>query len=126
MVSPRVRRRKLKQRVGSSGASLHAKTFAADGSLVFVGSFNFDPRSAELNTEMGFVIESAPLAREIETVFREDVPFDAYEVRLSEDGRLFWIERGEAVVRHETEPGTTLWRRVLVRILSLLPVERLL
>src|SRR5690606_16191916 len=42
---------------GSSGAALHAKTFTADGRRVFIGSFNFDPRSAHLNTELGFVID---------------------------------------------------------------------
>jgi len=63
LVDRRARRRNLQNRLGSSGASLHAKTFAADGARVFVGSFNFDPRSAALNTEMGFVIQSAPLAR---------------------------------------------------------------
>ena len=44
--------------LGSAGSSLHAKTFAVDGERVFVGSFNFDPRSAQLNTEMGLVIDS--------------------------------------------------------------------
>ena len=47
---------------GSSSASLHAKTFAVDRSRLFVGSFNLDPRSARLNTEMGVVIDSAALA----------------------------------------------------------------
>ncbi|MBS1135759.1 MAG: hypothetical protein H6R02_2900, partial [Burkholderiaceae bacterium] len=47
----------------SSSAGLHAKTFAVDGKRVFVGSFNFDPRSARLNTEMGMVIDSPKLAR---------------------------------------------------------------
>ena len=44
---------------------LHAKTFAVDGARIFVGSFNFDPRSAQLNTEMGFVIDSPALAVQI-------------------------------------------------------------
>src|SRR5690606_36067072 len=48
---------------GSSASSLHAKTFAVDGARVFVGSFNFDPRSANLNTEMGFLIDSPVLAQ---------------------------------------------------------------
>jgi putative cardiolipin synthase len=44
---------------GSSGAaSLHAKTFAVDGKHIFIGSFNFDPRSVHLNKELGFVIDS--------------------------------------------------------------------
>jgi putative cardiolipin synthase len=49
-------------RPGGSDASLHVKTFAIDRSRIFVGSFNFDPRSAGLNTEMGVVVESPRLA----------------------------------------------------------------
>lgn len=56
---------------GSSGSSLHAKTFAVDGTRVFVGSLSFDPRSANLNTELGLVIESPMLARRIQSSFWE-------------------------------------------------------
>src|SRR5690606_26702604 len=67
-------------RFGSSGSSLHAKTFSVDGTYFYVGSFNFDPRSAELNTELGFVIESPELARKIDAAFNTDIPKRAYEV----------------------------------------------
>ena len=50
---------------GSSRASLHAKTFVFDRSAVFIGSLNLDPRSMRLNTEIGVVCESAPLAENI-------------------------------------------------------------
>jgi putative cardiolipin synthase len=112
---------------GSSGSSLHAKTFAVDRQRVFIGSFNFDPRSARLNTEMGFVIDSPQLAERISRAFEERIPAIAYEVRLAEDGKLYWIERragGE--VRHDVEPGTTAWQRGGVRFLSILPIEWLL
>jgi putative cardiolipin synthase len=113
--------------IRSSGSSLHAKTFAVDGSRVFIGSFNFDPRSAELNTEMGFVIDSPALARQVEAVFDDDVPPNAYEVRLSDAGELYWIERrGGETIRHETEPGTSFGLRALVRLMALLPIESLL
>src|SRR5699024_6099249 len=46
----------------SSGASLHAKTFVVDNNWIFVGSFNMDPRSARLNTEMGLLFESEVFA----------------------------------------------------------------
>ena len=59
----RVRSRRDRRLTGSSGSSLHAKTFSVDRSRVFVGSFNLDPRSASLNTEMGFVIESPVAGR---------------------------------------------------------------
>ncbi|MDN5937212.1 MAG: phospholipase D-like domain-containing protein [Salinisphaera sp.] len=54
---------------GSSGASLHAKTFAVDGERIFIGSFNFDPRSARLNTEMGLLIHSEHMAKGLHQVF---------------------------------------------------------
>ena len=78
---------------GSSSASLHAKTFAVDGARAFVGSFNFDSRSARLNTEMGLVIQSPRLARGLAEWFDTRVPLLAYEVRRSGDGSLSWIER---------------------------------
>ena len=52
-----------------AGSALHAKTFEVDGERVFVGSFNFDPRSANLNTELGFVVESSELARRMQDGF---------------------------------------------------------
>ncbi|HEX6177942.1 MAG TPA: phospholipase D family protein [Thermoanaerobaculia bacterium] len=112
---------------GSSGSSLHAKTFAVDGSRIFIGSFNFDPRSAELNTEMGFVIDSPVLARRMSEVFDKDVPQNAYGVQLANSNELYWTEqRGGQVIRHRTEPGTGFWQRLGVTLLSMLPIEPLL
>ena len=112
---------------GSSAASLHAKTFSVDRARVFIGSFNFDPRSANLNTEMGFVIESPELAQRLREAFDRRIPARAYEARLSNEGNLYWIERGDgANVRHDTEPGTSVWQRLAVRLLSLLPIEWML
>ncbi|MDN5752273.1 MAG: phospholipase D family protein [Nitrosospira sp.] len=112
---------------GSSDSSLHAKTFSVDRSRVFIGSFNFDPRSEELNTEMGFVIDSPALAQRIDAAFNDRIPADAYEVRLSDTGQLYWIERLKGKqVRHDTEPGTNFWQRAGVWIMSMLPIEWLL
>jgi putative cardiolipin synthase len=114
-------------RSGSSASGLHAKTFSVDRSWVFIGSFNFDPRSAKLNTEMGFVIDSPALAQRIAAAFDSSIPANAYEVRLSDTGELFWIERrGGQLVRYDTEPGTSFWQRAGVWFLSLLPIEWLL
>jgi putative cardiolipin synthase len=111
----------------SSGSSLHAKTFAVDRARIFVGSFNFDPRSADLNTEMGFVIDSPALARGMQAVFDQSVPMSAYEVRLTKDGDLYWLERaGGETVRHDVEPGTTFWQRTVVNVMRRLPIEWLL
>ncbi len=91
--------------LGSSGSSLHAKTFSVDRARFFVGSFNFDPRSGKLNTESGFVIDSPPFAQGIEAAFKSTIPANAYEVRLSKTGQLYWIERRagrSSAARHGT------------------------
>ncbi|HZH81175.1 MAG TPA: phospholipase D-like domain-containing protein, partial [Gemmatimonadales bacterium] len=112
---------------GSSASSLHAKTFCVDRSRVFVGSFNFDPRSARLNTEMGFVIDSPGLGEAVTKWFAEEVPTRAYRVSLGDTGRLRWIDRNDGVeVVREEEPGTSAWRRFAVALLSVLPIEWLL
>ena len=112
---------------GSSASSLHAKTFAVDRKRIFVGSFNLDPRSRDLNTEMGLVIESPALAAELDRRLTQSMPAQAYHVRLEADGRLVWLEQTEhGVIRYETEPGAGFWKRVEVRILSWLPIDWLL
>jgi putative cardiolipin synthase len=112
----------------SSGASLHAKSFAVDRRRVFVGSFNLDPRSARLNTEMGVVIDSPALASRLSAAFDTAFPLHAYEVRLASDGRtLEWIDRtGGEEKRLTTEPGTGLMRRWWIGFLAMLPIEWML
>ncbi|MFL6656545.1 MAG: phospholipase D family protein [Massilia sp.] len=112
---------------GSSASSLHAKTFEVDQARVFVGSFNLDPRSVDLNTEMGFVIDSPTLARRMSDVLDGRVGERAYEVQLTPAGSLVWIEHTpDGVVRHDSEPGSSWWQRGAVEFMSLLPIDWLL
>jgi len=114
-------------RFGSSASSLHAKTFAVDGRSVFVGSFNMDRRSIDLNTEMGFVIDSPALAQRLGQTLDESIPGTAYEVRLDGDGKLYWLEQTDGKIRrHDQEPGTTVWKRAGMSVLSILPIDWLL
>ena len=111
----------------SSGSSLHAKTFSVDRSRVFIGSFNIDPRSARLNTEMGFLIESPTVAQAIAEKFAGKTPAHAYRVQLGDDGTLQWVEHleGKELV-HGREPCASFWRRTGVFVMSVLPIEWLL
>jgi len=115
--------------IGSSSSSgLHAKTFAVDGERIFVGSFNFDQRSARLNTEMGIVVDSPALAGELVAAFDTAIPRAAWEVRLASDGQgLEWVERtATGELRYASEPATTWIKRSGVQFLSVLPIEWLL
>jgi len=116
-----------KEAKGSSPESLHAKTFAIDRKRIFVGSFNFDPRSALLNTEMGLVIDSPALAARLSDALDSGLGKEAYELRLTPGGELEWIEHDPAGdKRYDTEPQTTAFRRAAVWFLSLLPIDWLL
>jgi putative cardiolipin synthase len=119
-----------RHRFGSGGsAGLHAKTFAVDDARIFVGSFNFDQRSAHLNTEMGIVIDSPAIASQLGDFFDKTVPQMAYEVRLAPDGeKLVWVERipGGAEKRYDNDPETDGWTRFKVQFMSILPIDWLL
>jgi len=121
--------KETKSKVGSSSTGLlHAKTFALDRDRIFVGSFNFDQRSAHLNTEMGLVIDSPVLAQRLSARLDRDLGRTAYEVRIAPDGRCpQWIERnasGEAV--YDVEPETSAGQRSWIQFLEMLPIEWLL
>jgi putative cardiolipin synthase len=108
-----------------SRAALHTKALAFDREAVFIGSFNLDPRSATLNTEIGLYIESAELADRLVAFMDEGVaPDSAYLVTLTDTNELRWttIDDGRSVVL-DTEPGATAGRDFMVWLINLLPVE---
>lgn len=110
----------------SRGSALHAKTFTIDRERLFVGSFNFDPRSIRLNTELGFVIESPALATRLQELFETRLFEAAYRLTLQE-GRLVWIETlPDGPVVHTAEPGTRWYQRQLLGLVGRLPIEPLL
>ncbi|MEQ1661079.1 MAG: phospholipase D family protein [Thiobacillus sp.] len=118
---------------GASRASLHAKTFIFDDEHVFIGTFNFDPRSAVLNTEMGIVMHSTALARQV-TALAEDAmhPERSYQPKLvvekTGDGsqkRLQWHDMHRGVARvQDSEPKASVFQRGLLRALQALPIEQ--
>lgn len=114
--------------VRASRSALHAKTFTTDRQCLFVGSFNFDPRSALLNTELGFLIDSPQLAGELQDAFDREMASSAYELRLAEDDHaLRWIEQTPSgPVTHEKEPHTGPLQRAIMGAVALLPIDWLL
>ena len=109
---------------GSSTASLHTKTMIVDGSKGFIGSFNLDPRSASINTEMGIFFSYPVLARELQGVFEEQTSHrSAYAVSLKDDA-VVWLEHSTHGARIlSSEPNASWGRRVGAFIAGLLPIE---
>ena len=114
-------------RGGSSSSSLHAKTFIVDRTHLFVGSFNFDPRSASLNTELGFVIDSAVLAGAMADGLARRLPGDGLSRAAARWPDPVGGQLGDDGIRiYDTEPRASLGLRLLVWVLSLLPIGELL
>lgn len=126
-IIPAGQRRKRKIMFGSARASLHAKTYVFDRRRVVIGSMNLDPRSMYLNTELGLMIDSETLAGDIAASFDELVDTDySYRVELADDqGGLRWSsEDNGAMTTYSHDPLASIWRRLTVRILGWLPMER--
>lgn len=110
---------------GSSGASLHTKAVLIDGSRGFVGSFNLDPRSANLNTEMGVLFDDPALGAALLDEYLHLISPDmSYWVHLDERGRLRWLDRAETPpVLLDNEPDSTLRQRATAAVVRWLPIE---
>ncbi len=119
-------RQRLLGRKSPSHASVHAKAYIIDNEWAVIGSFNFDPRSAFLNTEIGLFIHSPELATQLRRMFDESSAPDAgYKLGLAPAGKLIWATQEEdGAVRYVTEPKAGFWRSIQVYLFSLLPVER--
>ncbi|MFW2372040.1 MAG: phospholipase D family protein [Gammaproteobacteria bacterium] len=123
---------------GSSRASLHAKTFGIDRRLIFVGSFNLDPRSIALNTELGAIFESPELATALAESLDRIVAEDAYRLELItlpaeeyvrdfEEYEIRWItQKNGKTVRYDVEPLTNWWQRFMAGFLSIFVIESFL
>ncbi|MES2069121.1 MAG: phospholipase D family protein [Pseudomonadota bacterium] len=111
--------------------SLHAKLFVFDRQRLFIGSMNFDQRSMHLNTEIGLIIDSPELARQIAARFEAMVqPANSYSLvlRPGEAGKpagLVWrTQEGGKAVEYDEEPARSSWQRTKVNMLSLLPMDK--
>jgi phosphatidylserine/phosphatidylglycerophosphate/cardiolipin synthase-like enzyme len=111
---------------GESKAALHTKAVVFDRESVFIGSFNLDLRSADINTEAGLYVESPELAEQVIAYMDEGVrPENSYRVMLDQDGDLYWVtEVDGAEARYYEEPQTTFGQRFMSGLIMILPIEQ--
>jgi len=103
----------------SGFVGLHTKAFVVDRQTVFIGSMNFDPRSVNINSEMGVIIESASLAEELVVQMQRDMdPTNAWQVKLTTEGNLVWVNDEETLTR---QPARNFWQRILDGFFKLFP-----
>ena len=105
-------------------STLHTKAFLVDRERFYLGSFNWDPRSAYLNTEMGIILNSPELAESVANRVESGLPDVAYRLELDGKGKIIWIAEndGEQSV-YTKDPETGWWKRAWVRFVSIFPIE---
>ncbi|MBO9448105.1 phospholipase D family protein [Ruegeria sp. R14_0] len=118
--------RSLPEMLAGSASGLHAKVFGSDGERIFIGSYNLDPRSARLNTEMGLLIESPAIAASLASQLSK--PEFSYRVELDDEGQMLWLQEDKdgSVTVHFADPETSGFLRALTAVVRWLPVEWML
>ena len=112
---------------GASVGRLHSKVAVVDRRYVFIGSMNLDPRSATINTELGAVVDSPQLAREMLRIIDLDRLQSAYRVTRKPGGGLTWAGMDEdKEVMFDAEPEVSLWLRVKLFLLAPIVPDALL
>jgi putative cardiolipin synthase len=104
--------------------TLHAKTFTVDRKRLFIGSFNWNQRSLNIDTELGVIIHSPELAASLAERVTSLLPDRTFEVSLNEKGKLRWkgLENGQEVILTK-EPQSGYWRRFNAGFLRMMPIK---
>lgn len=107
--------------------ALHGKAAVFDRKIVFVGSFNLDPRSAALDTETVFVVQSPELAEQFLQAFAVDFePTNAWRIgNVARKHDVAWVSE-EAIPVVEPHDPASAWRRFVRSLEALLPIRSLL
>lgn len=77
--------------------ALHAKSMVVDGRIAYIGTFNFDPRSEKLNTEVGVVVYHEGLAQRLQAIMEADMaPENSWSAADKPDRYVPLTRRGYA------------------------------
>jgi putative cardiolipin synthase len=116
----RVKRNRRENLFGASLGRLHAKLAVIDKRWLFIGSMNLDPRSESINTELGVVVDSPPLAKEMLRIIDIDRLQSAYRLRKTAEGNCCeWLGYDDDTeMRLTEEPDSSLWQRFKLRLLA--------
>jgi putative cardiolipin synthase len=109
-----------------SRVSLHTKSIVFDDNTAYVGSFNLNPRSAYLNSEIAFIIKSEPLAGALKQRIQTNMsPNNSWQAGLDEQQKIQWrsLENGKLQIYHH-DPKASIWRRMRNNFFTFFPFDR--
>jgi putative cardiolipin synthase len=108
--------------VTPAALGLHTKAIVVDRDRAFIGSPNIDPRSLEVNTEVGVLTEGPDLAgRLADLIGRDMTPANAWHVTIDADGWLKWTNGEQELAR---QPAKGFGQRLIEFLLNILPLKK--
>lgn len=115
------RARYMDHPVGDKHLGLHAKLMLIDWDVSIVGSSNLDPRSLNLNTEMGLLIKSPSFNSHLRDLLKIDfLQRNAWYLKLDDQGRTNWIA-GDLILTRQ--PAESFLQRLEDWLIGMLPIE---
>lgn len=103
--------------VVSGFTGLHSKCAVADRRYVFIGSMNMDPRSRNINTEMGVMVDSPELAEDLARVIERNMTgANAWQVRIDDAGKLTWHSDDAVLSKQPARDGMQRVMNVLMKV----------
>lgn len=101
---------------------LHSKAAVVDDRRAFVGSPNIDPRSLNINLEIGYFVEGEELAARLQSLIDRNVaPENAWRVTMDSQGWLKWTNSDETVTR---QPALGFKQRLMEFFINMLPLKK--
>ncbi|QFU76864.1 phospholipase D family protein [Halioglobus maricola] len=98
-------------------SGLHSKCAVADRRYVFIGSMNLDPRSRNINTEMGAMIDSPALAEDLVKILERNMSgANGWHVQMNSEGDLTWQNDTETLDRQPARDTTQRVMNVLMKL----------
>jgi putative cardiolipin synthase len=96
---------------------LHSKCAVVDRRYVFIGSMNLDPRSYNINTEMGAFVDSPELAEDVAAMIERNMAGEnAWHVQFDDGGKIFWQNSDERLSKQPARNGMQRVMNVLMKV----------
>lgn len=111
---------------GPEQFTLHTKLVLIDRRYLFVGSLNLDPRSIDINAEMGLLIDSREMTSTLASAVDAVLPRIAYKIAMNDKGKLVWRGVEDDVETVDTkEPQTNAWLRFKAWFMKIAPESQM-
>jgi len=121
-----VRANAVPRESSAKSVTLHIKGMIVDRRRTFIGSPNLDPRSFEINSEMGVIVDSPGMGSQLAEGLMQRLPNLAYRVEFDAMGKLQWRGTVDGVEVIETsEPHAGPWLKLKSRLAAILSEKQL-